>query len=328
MKKTSSISLILIISAISILLSGCADSAPTPTETVSLKLTLGYIPNIQFAPIYVALEKGYFEDAGFEITLEYGKETDALALIGAGEQTFAIVSGEQVLLARAQGLPVTYVAAWYQKYPVGIASLSECNILVPENLENKTIGIPGLYGASYIGFRALLDAGNLTEEDVEILSIGFNQVEALATGQVQSAVVYLANEPVVLEAQGFSVDTISVADYLQLVANGLVTNEATINETPDMVENMVSALLKGIEDTIADPDEAYEISKAYVENLEDANPQLQKAILLESIKLWESDQLGYSEPAGWINMQQVLLDMALLEEPQNLDEAFTNEFLP
>jgi NitT/TauT family transport system substrate-binding protein len=328
MNKKSSVAFILLTTAISIVLSSCTQTQPTPTESVSLKLTLGYIPNIQFAPIYVAVEKGYFEDAGFDITLEYGKETDALALIGAGEQTFGIVSGEQVLLARAQGLPVTYVAAWYQKYPVGIASLSERSILVPENLENKTIGIPGLYGASYIGLRALLDAGNLTEEDVELLSIGFNQVEALATGQAESAVIYLANEPVVLESQGFSVDTISVADYLQLVANGLVTNETTINESPQMVKNIVSALIKGIEDTITDPDEAYEISKAYVENLEDANPQLQKAILLESIKLWESDQLGYSEPAGWINMQQVLLDMTLLEEPQDLDKAFTNEFLP
>jgi NitT/TauT family transport system substrate-binding protein len=328
MKTSSSISLILLMAVISILLSSCAGTQPTPTEIVSHTLTLGYIPNIQFAPIYVALEKGYFEEAGFEITLEYGKETDALALIGAGEQTFGIVSGEQVLLARAQGLPVTYVAAWYQKYPVGIVSLSTCNVLVPENLDDKTIGIPGLYGASYIGLRTLLDAGGLTEEDVELLSIGFNQVEALATGQVQSAVIYLANEPVVLASQGYSVDTIRVADYLQLVANGLVTNETTINESPEMVENMVGALVKGIEDTIADPDEAYEISKNYVENLEDANPQLQKAILMESIKLWESDQIGYSESAGWINMQQVLLDMKLLEEPQDLDEAFTNEFIP
>ena len=311
-------------------LSACqpAETPPASPEVISTSLTLGYIPNIQFAPIYVALEKGYFLDAGFDVSLEYGNEADAVALIGAGEQLFAVASGEQVLLARSQGLPVTYVAAWYQQFPVGVVSLADAEILVPENLAGETVGIPGLYGASYIGMQALLSAADLTEQDVDLLAIGFNQVEALATGQVEAAVVYLANEPVVLRAQGYDVDVVRVADYLQLVANGLVTNETLLAEHPEQVEAFIEALLKGIADTLADPDEAYEISKAYVENLAEADPNLQHEILGESIKLWETDHLGYSEPAGWVNMQAVLLDMGLLAEAQDLDQAFTNDLLP
>lgn len=297
-------------------------------EIISTRLTMGYIPNIQFAPVYVAIDKGYFLDAGFEVELEYGNEADAVALIGAGDQTFAIASGEQVLLARAQGLPVTYVAAWYDEYPVGVVSLEDKNITRPEDLVGKSVGIPGLYGASYIGFRALIDAAGLTEADLELVSIGFNQVEALVSGQVQSAVVYLANEPAVLRSQGYQVDVIAVADYLKLVANGLVTNEQTINEHPDQVERFNQALLKGITDATEDPEEAYEISKKYVENLEEADEDLQKEILALSIELWQTDQPGYSDPTGWENMQEVLLDMGLLESPLNLEEAFTNDFLP
>jgi NitT/TauT family transport system substrate-binding protein len=289
---------------------------------------MGYIPNIQFAPVYVAIDKGYFLDAGFEVELEYGNEADAVALIGAGDQTFAIASGEQVLLARAQGLPVTYIAAWYDEYPVGVVSLEDKNITRPEDLVGKSVGIPGLYGASYIGFRALIDAAGLTEADLELVSIGFNQVEALVSGQVQSAVVYLANEPAVLRSQGYQVDVIAVADYLKLVANGLVTNEQTINEHPDQVERFNQALLKGITDATEDPEEAYEISKKYVENLEEADEDLQKEILALSIELWQTDQPGYSDPTGWDNMQEVLLDMRLLESPLSLEEAFTNDFLP
>jgi NitT/TauT family transport system substrate-binding protein len=297
-------------------------------EIISTRLTMGYIPNIQFAPVYVAIDKGYFLDAGFEVELEYGNEADAVALIGAGDQTFAIASGEQVLLARAQGLPVTYIAAWYDEYPVGVVSLEDKNITRPEDLVGKSVGIPGLYGASYIGFRALIDAAGLTEADLELVSIGFNQVEALVSGQVQSAVVYLANEPAVLRSQGYQVDVIAVADYLKLVANGLVTNEQTINEHPDQVERFNQALLKGITDATEDPEEAYEISKKYVENLEETDEDLQKEILALSIELWQTDQPGYSDPTGWENMQEVLLDMGLLESPLNLEEAFTNDFLP
>ena len=325
-KKTIQITLFLIII---FGLSACQMIGQDPEpEIISTRLTMGYIPNIQFAPVYVAIDKGYFRDAGFEVELEYGNEADAVALIGAGDQTFAIASGEQVLLARAQGLPITYVAAWYEEYPVGVVSLIEENITIPEDLMGKSVGIPGLYGASYIGFRALIDEADLTEADVELLSIGFNQVEALVSNQVQSAVIYLANEPAVLRSQGYDVNVIAVADYLKLVANGLVTNEQTIQEHPDQVERFNQALLKGITDAAKDPEEAYEISKKYVENLEEADEALQKEILAESIILWQVDRPGYSDPTGWENMQNVLLDMGLLKSPLNLEEAFTNDFLP
>ena len=315
---------------VSFMLSACQgpDHAQTEEDLIPMRLTMGYIPNIQFAPVYVALEKGYFEDAGFDVILEYGNETDAVALIGAGEQTFAIASGEQILLARAQGLPVTFVAAWYQQYPVGVVSLREAGIVLPEDLEGKTVGIPGLYGASYIGIKALLSAAHLTEADVTLSSIGFNQVEALVTGQTESAVIYLANEPVVLQSQGYEVDVIRVEDYLQLVSNGLVTNEETIQNNPEMVTAFIEALLLGIADTIADPDEAYEISKNYIENLEEADMAVQTKVLAESIELWQTNRLGYSDPAGWSNMQQVLLDMGLINTPLDLDKAFTNDLLP
>lgn len=302
-----------------------------PTETALLtptRLTLGYIPNIQFAPVYVSMEKGYFREAGFDVTLEYGNEADAVALVGAGDQTFCVASGEQVLLARAQGLPVTYVAAWYQEFPVGVVSLAEAGLTIPEDLAGANVGIPGLYGASYIGFKALLDAGGLTEEDVSLMPIGFNQVEALVSGQSEAVVIYLANEPVVLRHQGFDVNVIRVADYLKLVSNGLVTNQETLKNNSEMVRAFVEAFLKGITDTIADPDEAFEISKLYVENLAEADRTLQFEILEESIKLWQIDRVGYSDPVGWENMREVLINMGLLTELLDLEGAFSNDLLP
>ena len=294
----------------------------------NVKLPVGYIPNIQFAPLYVAIEKGYFQEAGIEIEFDYSFETDAVALVGADELQFAVVSGEQVLLARSQGLPVIYVAAWYQEYPVAVVSKVEQGIRTPTDLAGKQIGLPGLYGANYIGLEALLFSAGLSDADVTLDSIGFNQVEALATDQEQAVSVYAANEPVQLRALGYDLNEIRVADHVQLASNGLITNEKTITENPDLVRRMARALLQGIEDTIANPDEAYELSKAHVPNLAEADEAVQKEVLSRSIDLWKAERLGFSNEQAWQNMQDTLLKMGLLESPLDLEKAFTNEFVP
>lgn len=302
-----------------------------PTTAVvneTIHLPVGYIPNIQFAPLYVAIDKGYFKSSGLDVSLDYSMETDNVALVGANQLPFAVVSGEQVLLGRGQGLPVVYVMSWYQKFPVGIVSKSSEKISKPEDLKGKKIGLPGLYGASYIGLRALLSAGDLTEKDVTLDSIGYNQVEALTAGQEQAAVIYVANEPIQLKHQGLDVSVLKTADYLPLVANGLITNEKTLKERPELVKKVVEAILKGIKDTVANPDEAYEISAKYVENLKNADTEVQKQILAASIDLWQADLKGQSDLTAWKNTEKILLDMSLLKESLDVNQAFTNEFLP
>jgi NitT/TauT family transport system substrate-binding protein len=233
-----------------------------------------------------------------------------------------------VLLARAQKLPIVYVMAWYKDYPVAVASKVSAGIRSPQDLKGKKIGLPGLYGASYIGLRALLNAAGVKESDVTLDSIGFNQVASLSADKDQAVVVYLANEPVQLRAQGYDLNVIKVSDYVQLASNGLITNETTLTQNPDLVRRMVQATLHGISDTIANPDEAYQISKKFVTTLAQADPAQQKEKLAISISEWQRDPLGYSNPKAWENMQKVLLDMGLVKQPLDLSKAYSNEFLP
>lgn len=321
---------LLLVILMGVLLVGCSGSRQSSRqapETTAIRLPMGYIPSVQYAPFYVAMEKGYFQEAGLEIEFDYQAETDGMALVGANELPFAVVSGEQVPLARAQGLPVVYVMSWWHDYPVAVIAKRGSGIEKPADLAGRKIGLPGLYGANYVGLSALLSVVGLKEEDVTLDSIGFNQVEALVTDQEDAVVVYANNEPIQLAALGYDINILPVSDYLFLASNGLITNEQTIAQDPDLVHRMVQALLKGIRDTIDNPDEAFEISKKYVEGLADADQSIQRRILMTSIEYWKTKELGVSSSLGWENMQTVLLNTGLLKEPIDLSKAYTNDFV-
>lgn len=318
-----------------LLMAACAPAAsatPAPTATekplIKIKLPMGYIPNVQYAPFYVAVEKGYYREAGFEVEFDYSFETDGVALVGAGELPFALVSGEQVLLARAQGVPVVYVMAWYQQYPISVMAKSSSGFKTISDLKGKKIGLPGLFGANYVGLRAMLYTLGIQENEVTLDSIGFNQVEALAADQEEAVVGYAANEPVLLRSKGYDLTEWRVADYVQLASNGIITNEKTIAENPEMVRAFVQATLRGLQDTLLDPGMTYEICKNYVENLSQADPLVQKQVLGTSVEMWRAPRLGYSDPAAWENMQKVLMEMGSYAAPLDLQAAFTNQFIP
>ncbi len=326
MKRSGRFILILLVVILVSSCQGLGANEGTPEELTHIRLPMGYIPNVQYAPFYAGVEEGFFADEGLEIEFDYSYETDGVALVGANELQFSLVSGEQVPIARAEGLPIVYVMAWYGRYPVAVIAKSEQNLNTPQDMAGKQIALPGLFGANYVGLRALMGYAGLEEKDLTLESVGFNQVEVLAADTSEVIVGYVANEPVQLAAQGYDLDVLLVSDYLDLVSNGLITNEITLAENPDLVRRMVSATMKSIQFAVENPEKAYQHSFKYVEGLEDADQEVQMEVLQSSLALYQTDPYGYSNPQAWENMQDVLLDMGLMKAEINLSEAYTNEF--
>ncbi|XWX04557.1 ABC transporter substrate-binding protein [Aggregatilineales bacterium SYSU G02658] len=235
---------------------------------------LTFIPNIQFAPLYVAIQNGYFQEAGQPIREEYVNEPDAIDLVAVGQANFAIVSAEQVILAGANGRPITYVYNWFDDYPIAIVASADAGIETIRDLVGRRVGVPIRSGANYTGLTALLRAEGLSESDIDLQEIGFNAPEAFCTGRVEASAVYINNEPLqiqrLIEAGQCSVSEIRlfpVSEVLPLVSNGLIVNNDFLNRNPDLVAQFVEAYHRGLQEVINNPARAYLLSLAHVENL-------------------------------------------------------------
>ena len=234
-----------------------------------------YIPTVQFSQMYVGLEQGYFEEAGFNVTLEYGNEPDGVELIALGERQFGLISGEQVIVARANQRPIVSVYNWFQRFPVAVVVPESSDIEAVTDLVGRKVGVPGRFGATYSGLVALLASNGMSESDIELVEIGFNAPEVVCLGGVEASAVYANNEPlqIALRAQEGDCGNVTgvrvfpVADYVDLVSNGVVTSEQMATDHPDQVSAMVGAFDRSVRFVINNPAQAYLISTQHVENL-------------------------------------------------------------
>ncbi len=306
-----------------------APTALTPVALTPVTLGVGFVPNVQFAPFYAGIEQGFFADEGIELSLDYGFENDYLVLVGTGELDFMIGSGDQVILGRAQGLPVRYVAEWYTRYPAVVVALAEAGIVEPSDLAGRTIGLPGLFGANYVALRGVLEAGGLAESDVTLESIGFAQAAALSAGTVDAAVDYGVNSPVILAQEGISTTQIALDDYLPVPSNGLITNEATLDEKPDLARALTRAMLRSIAYTLDNPDAAFAVTLDAVPEARE-NEAANRAVFDAALGYWQpqaDNSPGETTREAWQAAAEFMQRIGLVETVVPAAELFTNEFV-
>ncbi len=298
-------------------------------------MAMSFIPNVQFAMFYVADSKGYYADAGLDITFDYNFENDVMQRVATwpdSDVEFAMAGATSVLLARQQGLPVVTVATIYQEFPVVFFSKAANAINSVEDMQGKSIGIPGRFGASYYALLALLYANDMQESDLNIQEIGFSQAQAVLEDRVDVATGYAMNEPLLLEAQGEEVSVLRVADMFPLASDGIVTHADLIDQEPELVQAFVQATMRGLQDTLDNPDEAFDLSLEYIPEAELGDAELQRAVLQASLPYWhsattEQTGLGYTDPQVWEATQTFMWETELLTQPLEVDEAFTNAFI-
>ncbi len=302
-------------------------SSTSPLKQV--RISLGYIPNVQFAPFYAAQNLGYFAENGLQVTLDHGMVTDILPLLGSGQTDFAITDSDQVILARSQGVPVESVMAIYPKTPTGIATLASSNIKTTADLRGKKIGIPGMYGASYVALLAYLDLNGMKVSDVNLQAIGYTQVQALTQKSVDAVVVFMNNEVLQLEDQGVAINTIAFGDQLGYVGQSLVVSEQAIKDYPQDVAAVIRAIKAGMDYVRANPDQGMTISQKFITDLSASQLPLQKKVLQATIVRWSEpgQVLGFMDPSLWQTTYAALKTQSLLGKQLDVTQVYTNQFV-
>src|SRR5918992_1435025 len=137
---------------IALVLVACQGPSPSPSAPADLRpvtLLLGFRPDVQFAPFYVAQQEGFYADAGLEVTIEHHPAPDVQRLVADGQAEFGVADATDVMIARTAGIPIRYISTLYQRFPVALIGPAGEVPADPARLAGLRIGTPGVFGSSW-----------------------------------------------------------------------------------------------------------------------------------------------------------------------------------
>lgn len=300
-------------------------------ELTPVTLALDWYPNANHAGIYLAQERGYFEQAGLDVEIFTPADpTTVLQTVGAGRDTFGITYHFDVLQARTQDVPVVSVAALVQHPLNSLMVLEESDIMSPADLAGKTVAIAGVPSdEAYLG--TILRHNGLSIEDVEVVNVGFDLLPAVLSGRADAAIgIYWTHETILAEREGtpvrfFRIEEEGVPDYYELV---LVAGEETIADQQETVTAFLGALRHGYHDAIDDLDTALELLLA-------ESPDLVEEVEREGLELlaplWTDDDdvpFGTQTAERWEAYATWAMEQGLLPKGTDWNAAFRDDLFP
>lgn len=275
-----------------------ARSAPEPRAVEKVHLAIGYIPHVQFAPLYVGVERGFYREEGIELEISYGFGVDVFSLLAAGSIDLGLADSDQLVIAGSKDLGLAAVFQYYQRYPVSIVA-KKATAASPADLAGKTIGTPEMYGTSYIGLQLFLARYGLTGK-VRVERIGYTQLESLEADRVDAVVCFSNNEPIVLAARGVPISEWLVRDFSGMVGASFISSRAIIARRSDVLARFYRATRRAMAWTVEHRDEAFRIALKTVGNIKAEEEQLFRRRLDATCELFRHPEgYGTIDRAAW-----------------------------
>ena len=316
-----------------LLLCGCgADKNDAGAgELKELDVVLDWYPNALHAFLYVAIEKGYYEEEGLKVNIQFpSNSNDAISLVAAGQADIGLYYQQDVIQARAQqNVPVKSIGAVVQGPLNIVLSLEEKNITTAQDLVGKTIGYAGTELSEAL-IRSIMNYVGADYGDVTMIDVGFDLMSSMTTGNVDATIGCLVNHEVPqMEEEGFSVNWFDLDEYgVPTYYEGVfLANDDAIADDSETLSAFLRASAKGFADMKADPEAALEIllNHQNEENfpLSETVERKSMEVLLPLMETADAAFLSQSD-ACWQENIDWMLEQGLISETVALDEVRVN----
>lgn len=302
-----------------------AASLPAAAESMRLE----WFMQGQFAGPIVALEKGYYKEAGVDLQLlPAGPDIKASVTVATGADTFGVGHPNQVISGRANGAPLVMITQYGQKSASTYIARKDSGIASIKDMPGHSIGL--WFGGDEQEFLAMLASAGIDQSAVKIISQGYDIIGWL-NKDYEVMQVKLYNELLQVYRQGYKKEDLVFLDppeEASIISGGLFTTEKEIKENPKAVQAVVDATLRGWKEALADPKAAAEIVVKY-------NSELKLDEQVDQIKAMGDlfcagptlkGEFGKSELKNYEVAQKILVGAKLIDQAIELDKAFTNEF--
>lgn len=324
--------------ALMLLLTACKGAETKEKEPVKetalekVTVVLDWTPNTNHTGLYVAQEKGFFEEAGLEVEIVQPPEDGAVVLVASGKAQFGVSFQDSLAAAFAgdEGLPVTAVAAVIQHNTSGIISRAGEGMDTPKGMEGHSYATwNGAIELATLQKAVETDGGDFSKVKL-VPSTVTDEVSALKTNSVDSIWIFYAWAGVKMEVEGLETDYFAFADIdpvFDYYTPVIISGNRYLEEHPETAKAFLAALQKGYEFAIEHPKEA-------ADSLLKAAPELDRELVLASqeylAEQYKADApyWGFIDADRWNLFYRWVNENQLTEEEVPLNTGFTNKYLP
>lgn len=313
------------------LLAGCA-AGPSPTPAPApVTMMLDWVPNTNHTGVFVALEKGWYDEVGLKVeVVQPGEGGTPVQVVAAGKADFVFSYQEEMTHARAEGIPVVSLAAVIQHNTSGFASPKAKGITRPKDFEGKRYGAWGS-PIEQAMLEVLMGCDGGDVKKVEFVNVGWADYFVVTQRDVDFAWIFYGWTGIEAELRNEPLNIVMLRDWEYCVPDYytpvIATSEKEIQEKPDVVRRFMQATSRGYRFAIEQPGEAAEI---LIKHAPEGNPELirrSQAWLSQEYQA-EAPRWGEQKPEVWQRYADWMYQKGVLPRSIDAPKAFTNDFLP
>lgn len=282
-----------------------------------------------FGPIQLARGRGYFADAGLDVSYAVGRGgVDVAKQVGAGNAPLGGIVADAPIVVRQNGVPVKIVCLFGGKGFMQLVVRKDSGIEKPADLKGKTITVMSYQDTTFYALLGLLASAGLTQNDVNIELAGPVGVwQMVATGK-SAGMAGVPDWIPPVEAAGVAVNVLPTDEFFPHMAQAVAASDQTIKERPDLVRSFVKAALHGMKDIMDDPDKTAIDFVKFVPEWKGKEGQVKEAFAYYDKLVYPGQKvLGAVDPERVTKLQDFYFAKGIIQKKTPVDELFTNQFV-